>query len=131
MNYQAYRYWRSGTAVFVAAAAAVSVLLGIVYILLAAVITGIIVLVAVRRRVTEVISDERTYAIAYKAARLTMALIGVGMAIVGAVLLALARQDFTSTLAQVGFALEYSVCVLLIVYKIAYTYYSRKFGGAD
>jgi len=129
MSYNTFKIWRSVAAVIVAAAAAASVLLGEVYILLVAVVLGMIALIVIRRRVVEVVADERTFTIAYKAARLAMAILGVGLAVIGAVLLCLARQDFFSTLAQVGFALEYSVCALLVVYKITYTYYDRKLGG--
>jgi uncharacterized membrane protein len=131
MSYNTYKVWRSVLVMIIAAAAAVSVVLGIVYILLAAVIIGMIVLAAIRRRVTVVVSDERTYAIAYKAARLTLAVIGVGMAVVGAVLLALSHQDFSATSAQVGFGLEYATCGLLVTNYIAYYYYNRKLGGKE
>jgi uncharacterized membrane protein len=131
MSYKTFRLWRSVMTAVIAAAAAASIVLGNVVILLAAIVIGVVLLILLRRRVVEVISDERTYTIAYKAARLTLGAGGVAMALVGAILLALARQDFSSTLAQAGLTLEYATCGLLVINYIAYYYYSRKLGGGD
>jgi uncharacterized membrane protein len=129
MNIKTYRNWRTALTVAIAVAAAVSVTLGNVYILAAAVIIGMILLFLLRRGVREVIADERTYAVAYKASRLTMSVTGVGLALAGAVLITLNRQEMSSAPAQVGFAMEYAVCGLLLVNLAAYTYYNRKLGG--
>jgi uncharacterized membrane protein len=129
MNIKTYRNWRVAITAIIAAVAAVSVATGIVYILISAVVIGMIVLLLLRRRMKEVIYDERTYSIAYKAARLTMSVVGIGMAVAGAILLVLNRDTLSSTPAQVGFALEYAVCALLIINTLAYTYYNRKLGG--
>jgi uncharacterized membrane protein len=129
MNVKTYRNWRTVLTLIIVALAAVAVATGIAYILIAAVVIGIIVLVLLRRRVKEVVEDERTYTIAYKAARLTVSMGGMGMAITGAIMLAFNRDDFSATLAQVGFALLYATCGLLVVNLAAYTYYSRQIGG--
>jgi uncharacterized membrane protein len=131
MNIKTYRNWRVAITAIIAAVAAVSVVAGNAYILISAVIIGMIVIIMLRRRVKEVIYDERTYSIAYKAARLTMSIVGIGMAIAGAILLALNRDTLSSAPAQVGFALEYAVCGLLVINLAAYTYYSRKLGGKN
>jgi uncharacterized membrane protein len=131
MNIKTYRNWRVAITAIIAAVAAVSVATGIAYILISAVVIGMIVLLILQRRVKEVIYDERTYSIAYKAARLTMSVVGIGMAVAGAILLALNRDALSSTPAQVGFALLYATCGLLVVNLAAYTYYSRKLGGKN
>lgn len=129
MSYKTFRTWRTVITAVIAAAAAVAVGLGNVFILAAAVVIGAVLLVVLRRRVAEVVFDERTYTIAYKAARLTLGAGGVAMAFVGAILLALARQDFASARAQVGLTLEYATCGLLVINYLAYIYYGRKLGG--
>jgi uncharacterized membrane protein len=131
MSSKTFRIWQRYLVVIIAAIAAVSVIIGNAYILLSAVVIGLIVLIILRRRVTEIVSDERTYAIAYKAARLSMSIVGVGMAVIGATLLAFSRDDLSAPLAQVGFALEYATCGLLMIHLAAYTYYSRKLGGKE
>jgi uncharacterized membrane protein len=129
MNVKTYRNWRTVLTLIIIALAAVAVATGIAYILIAAVVIGIIVLLLLRRRVKEVVEDERTYTIAYKAARLTVSMVGMGMAITGVIMLAFNRDDFSATLAQVGFALLYATCGLLVINLAAYTYYSRQIGG--
>jgi uncharacterized membrane protein len=131
MNIKTYRNWRTVFTAIIVAVGAVSVVTGIVYILIAAVVIGMIILLMLRRRVKEVIYDERTYTIAYKAARLTVSIAGIGMAMAGAILLALNRDTMASTAAQAGFALLYATCSLLAVNLAAYTYYSRKLGGKN
>ena len=129
MNLKTYQNWRVALIAVIGAIAAVSVIIGNPYILLSAVIAGMIVILVLRRRVKEVIADERTYTIAYKAARLTLSIVGIGMAVIGAMLLAFSRDDLSATPAQVGFALLYATCGLLVINLAAYTYYSRKLGG--
>ncbi len=129
MTYRTFQMWRLGTVAAVAAVAAAGIVIGNVYVVLAAIAIELALLIFLRRRLTEVVEDERTYAVSYRAARLTVAVIGVGLALVGAVLLAVARQDFSSTVAQIGFTLEFSTCALLVVNQFAYYYYSRKMSG--
>ena len=131
MDYKTYKNWRSALVIIIGAVTAASVITGNVYTLISAVLAGMIVIFILQRRVKEVINDERTYAIAYKAARLTMSVVGVSMAIIGAILLALSRDNLSATLAQVGFALEYATCGLLVINLAAYTYYSRKLGSGE
>lgn len=131
MNIKTYRNWRTALTLIIAALAAVSIATGIAYILIAAVVIGILVLLLLRRKVKEVVEDERTYTIAYKAARLTLSIVGIGMAVIGATLLAFSRDDLSATPAQVGFTLLYATCGLLVINLAAYTYYSRKLGGKE
>jgi uncharacterized membrane protein len=131
MNIKTYRNWRLALIAIIAALAAVSIVTGIVYILVAAVAIGIIVIILLRRRVRAVVEDERTYAIAYKAARLTVSIVGIVMAIAGAILLALNRNDFSEAPALVGFTLLYVTCGLLVINMAAYYYYNRKLGGRN
>lgn len=92
---------------------------------------GIIAVFLLRSRVKEVYADERTFTIAYKAARFTVAVVGIIMPVTGAILLALARHDLSSPIAQAGFTLIYTTCGLLIINYIAYHYYSHKLGGKE
>jgi len=113
----------------VGAVVAISVFLEIWIVPIVTVVIAILVMLVLRRMVKEVYADERTYNIAYKASRLTVVIIGILMPVAGAVLIVLARHDLSSARAQVGFALEYATCGLLIVHYIAYYYYSHQLGG--
>jgi uncharacterized membrane protein len=131
MSYNTFKTIQSITAAVIAAFAAASIVTGNAIILISVVIAGMVLLYVLRRRVKEIIADERTYTIAYKAARFTVAVVGVGMAVTGALLLALSHRDYSAPLSQAGFALEYATCGLLIVNYLAYYYYSRKLGGKN
>ncbi len=128
MSYKTFRMWQAIIGMIIGGVVGASVAMENWVVPVIAVIGGILVMIMLRRRVKEVYADERTYTIAYKAARLTIAVTGIGMALAGAVLLAASRGE-TSAMAQVGFALEYATCGLLIIYYIAYIYYNRKLGG--
>ena len=86
---------------------------------LLAFISGIALLHLGRRRVTEVIEDERIYRISEKASRRTLQVFGVSVALTGVALIAL--RNF-----EVGLTLSYSAIALLILYLIFYGYYSRR-----
>jgi len=87
---------------------------------LLAFIAGIALLHLGRRRVTEIIEDERIYRISEKASRNTLQVFGISIALIGAVLIAL-RESM-----EVGLTLAYSAMALLILYMIFYGYYSRR-----
>jgi len=95
-----------------------------------AVIVAIIILLLFRRGVKEVIVDERTYSVAYKASRFAFVVFAVGAVTIGATLLALGKAG-QPELKPVGFTLTYSICALVLIYSIAYSYYNRKFGGKE
>ena len=93
-----------------------------------AVAAGTVILYLCKKRVKEVVEDERVYRIAEKASRLTIQISGILMAIAGATLLAASRGG-SPDLEQTGFAVAYSACGLLLIYYISYIYYNKKFGG--
>ncbi len=93
-----------------------------------AVIISILIITILRRKVKEIVTDERTYDIAGKASLLTLQIVAVGMALAGAILLAISR-DSSSTMGQIAITLCYATCALLVINALTYTYYNRKYGG--
>jgi uncharacterized membrane protein len=73
-------------------------------------------------------TDERVYAIAEKASRLTFRAVVLLMAAAATTLLVLSRSSHPE-LETAGFALAYTVGGLLVIYLISYYYYSHKMGG--
>jgi uncharacterized membrane protein len=128
MSYKTFRMVQAFIGMAIGSIMGVSVAEGNWIIPIPTIIIAMVVIIVLRRRVKEIVQDERTYAVAYKAARLTLAVTAIGMAVVGAVLLAASRGG-SSDLRQVGFALEYATCGLLIINYITYAYYDRKLGG--
>lgn len=97
-----------------------SVSVGNVLLPIVAVIAGIALLSFGKRKVTEVLEDERIYKISEKASRMTLEIIGIGMALVGVSMIAMDKH------AEAGYALAFSASVLVLLYLIFYGYYSRK-----
>jgi uncharacterized membrane protein len=95
------------------------------------IIISIVIMMILRRSVKEIVADERTHAIADKAARFTFQVATIGMAVVGAIIIVVsyANTDSSPALKQLGLALEYAVCALLLINLLAYTYYNHKLGG--
>jgi len=85
-----------------------------------AVTAGILILHLLRRKVDEVIEDERIYRISDRASRRTLQVFGMGTALVGTTLICLGRYS------EIGYTLNMSVCILIILYLIFYGFYSRR-----
>ena len=91
-----------------------------------AVAGGMGVLYFCRSQVKEIMEDERHQQIAEKASLITFRISMIGMAVGGAVLLALGQSGLVE-FRGVGLTLSYTVCVLVLLYLILYEYYSRKY----
>lgn len=95
---------------------------------IAAVIIGMVLLSVLKRRVKEVIEDERIYRISEKASRRTVQVVGITMAVIGLVSIGLSKSGY-SEIAQFGYTLAFFASALLLVYIIFYGYYSKKYGA--
>ena len=87
---------------------------------------GLILLYLLRKRVKEVIEDERMHKINEKASKVTLQIFGIVTALLGVILIALSQGSWTD-FRQAGFTLAYSACFLLLVHLILYSYYTRKY----
>jgi uncharacterized membrane protein len=92
------------------------------------IIAALAILFLFRRRVKEVVVDERVYSIAEKASLVAFRVFGIATAVIGITLVALGWQS-ASDLYKIGLTLAYSACGLLVIYYIAYLYYNRKYSG--
>jgi len=128
MSYNTFRKWQAITGMIIGGVIGVSVGMGNWIAPVVIVIIGVATMMVLRRRVKDIVADERTYAIAGKAARLTLQVVAIGMAVIGAILLIIDRGE-SSTLTHTGFALVYGTCALLVINYIAYYYYNRRLGG--
>jgi len=92
-----------------------------------AIIVGLLVLNTIKRRVKDVIEDERIYKISQEASRRTVQVIGVSFATIGLVILGLSRSGYLD-LEEIGYSLAYFAATLLLVYMGFYIYYGKKYG---
>ncbi len=81
---------------------------------------GIVLIALGRKKVTEVMEDERVIRISEKASRMVFQVFVTAAALISATLLALNRYT------EVGYTLAFLACALLILYMILYGYYRRK-----
>jgi uncharacterized membrane protein len=131
MNIKTYRNWRIALVAVLTIIVALSVVIGNVCAILLAVGISLIIMLVLQRRVKGVVRDERTETISYKAAKLTMLVIGLGMPITGAIMVAVGWDDPSSGLRKAGDALLYATCALLMVNVLANLLYSLRFGGKN
>lgn len=89
-----------------------------------AVIAALVAFYLCKRRVTEVVEDERIHRIGDKAARRVFEVFTVGIALAGVVLITMKNQY--PEFATAGFVLLWSVFALMVLYLAFYGYYSRK-----
>ena len=94
------------------------------------VIVGTVILYLCKRRIKEVVEDERAQKIGDWASRRTIEIVIIIMAVVATTLLAMSSDDSTA-LKATGVTLACSIFTLLIVYSILYVFYSRKLGGKE
>jgi len=85
-----------------------------------AVVAGVTLLSLAKRKVTEVLEDERIYRISEKASRKTLQIFGISAALIGVIMIS--SKEF----AQAGFALSFAAIALIILYLIFYGYYNKR-----
>jgi uncharacterized membrane protein len=122
-----YRRYAALVTAILAAVVAYSVIAQNMMAAVAGVSVGMILLYLLRRRVEEVIVDERVHRISQMASRTTLQMFGWVSAASAFILIAFGRTISTG-FEQAGYALAYATCALLLLYSVLYKYYRRKFG---
>ena len=128
MKLEKYRRVRNAVVVAIAVLMAFGVAQNSVFIALAAVTGGIVTLSLLRRGLTEVEHDERTVLIHSKAASATLAIITVGMAVVGLSLIFLSGRGI-GNYEQSGYLLAFQANIILALRALLTYYYQNKLGG--
>ena len=128
MNRKRYTIYATSTAIVIGIVFAFSIVTGNFVLPLIAIILGMSLMYLCKRRVVDVIQDERTYRIAEKSSMRTIQILGPATAIIGVVTLAMSESGYIR-LAEIGYALLYFNIALLGLYMFFYGYYSRKYKG--
>lgn len=87
-----------------------------------AMITALAIIIVTKKRVKDVMADERDFKIAGVAARMTFSVFAIAAAVLGAVLIAMGKTN--PALLPIGFTLAYSAMALMLL-NIAFFYYYR------
>jgi uncharacterized membrane protein len=128
MSYNTFWKWQAIMGGIIGGVTGAFIGMGNWMVIIITVIICVSIMIILRRRVKEIVADERTHTIAGKAARMTLQIVAIGMAMIGAILLVVSRGE-SPALTQTGFTLEYTTCALLVINYVAYYYYSKRLGG--
>ena len=128
MKLETYKKIRVVIVFAIALLTAYGVLQNNIFISVVAVTSGIVALFISRRGLTEIELDERTILIRSKAASTTLAIITVGMTIVGLSLVFLSAQGI-GNYEQIGYLLAFQATIILCLNALLSYYYRNKLGG--
>jgi uncharacterized membrane protein len=91
------------------------------------VLAGMAIMYNLKSRLEGVVEDERIYQVSQKASRITLQIVALGLALGGAVLIAV--RDTYPGHTDLGFFMAYVSCGVLVLYSLFYGYYNREYGG--
>jgi uncharacterized membrane protein len=128
MSYNTFRIYKLVIVIIIAVSVSSAVATGIPWLPVPVAAVGAAVMLLIRRRVKELVIDERTWRIAERAGRLAFQVGAILMALTAATLLALARSG-NESFEQAGFVLAYTAAGMVAIYYFGYIYYSKKLGG--
>jgi uncharacterized membrane protein len=128
MKLEKYKRFRNAIVVAIGVLMAFGVVQNSIFIALAAITFGIVALYLLRQGLTEIEHDERTVLIRSKAASATLAIITVGMAVVGLSLIFLRGQGIENY-EQIGYILAFQANIILALRAMLDYYYRNKLGG--
>lgn len=126
MSKKTFTIYKIITVIVVSFVTSVSVNSGNWYLPIAFFVTAWVFLFVLRKKVKEVITDERDYRLAGKASMHAMTTYNV-LAVISGLILYISEKD-NAVLFSVGSTLLYSACALMIIYSILFKIYERKDG---
>jgi uncharacterized membrane protein len=127
MDVKSYRRYLALATTILAGIVAWSVIAQNMMVAVAGVSASMILLYLLRKRVKEVMIDERVHRISQMASRTTLQIFGWVSAASAFILIAFGRTISTG-FEQAGYTLAYATCALLLMYSVFYKYYGSKFG---
>jgi uncharacterized membrane protein len=130
MNYKTFRLVQGFIALILGGTFAVSILLENWIVPLVAIAAAILVEIIIRRRMKEIINDERTYTIAGKASRLTLQIGTLAMGLTG-IIMFIISHDTSRAMGWSAITLCDATCGLIIIHGLANIYYRVKLGGRN
>jgi len=103
---------------------AVSVINGYWYVAVSAIFAAMLFLWTCRRKVKDVLADERDYQIAGKAARIAFSIFSLALAILGIIIISLGRG--IEKYEYIANTMLYSSCALVFLCSILFTIYRKR-----
>ncbi|MBU2562736.1 MAG: DUF2178 domain-containing protein [Nanoarchaeota archaeon] len=124
IKYKQYRFYKLLIVLVLAAIVGASVSAGNFVLPLALFLVALILMFVLRKKVDEVLVDERVNKIAGRASRIVLSVSVVIMALSGMVLIAI-RESYPEYLIT-GYVFSYFACGMLFLYVILFKYYFSK-----
>jgi uncharacterized membrane protein len=128
MELETYKRVRSAITALIGVLVAYAVLQNSIFIAVAGVTIGMVALLISRRSVVEVTHDERSAVIQNRAASATLAIMTVGLAVVGLSMVFLGRQG-VGDLEGTGYVLALLANIVMGLNALLYYYYTMRMGG--
>ena len=128
MSTQTFNRTRLVLMLCIASIVGISIANGNVILPVIAVSLGVIAVVLTKKRVKEVVEDERAYFVSEKAARKALTVYAPIVAFLTPALIIMG-QEGTNDLSVIGYTLGFAACFLMGLYMIFYSFYSRKYGS--
>ncbi len=128
MDKETYNRIRAAVAALIGITMAVSVLWNTWSLALGGVLLGMVVLIIAKRRVDDVLYDERTKLVKEKAANATLGLVTVSLAVVGIGLVEASYLGYTAN-KELGYMLAFLANIILGVNAFFNWYYKNQMGG--
>lgn len=128
MKLETYRFYMRIISIAILLIVVVSVILELYFLLIAVILIAVISANVLRRRVSDMIQDERTFRISEIASRRTVQIVGMITGMGGVILIALSQVGFEE-LEQIGSAMAIFASAIIFCYLMLFVYYSKKLGG--
>jgi uncharacterized membrane protein len=128
MDKETYNRIRAAVAALIGIIMAVSVLRNTWSLALGGVLLGMVVLIIAKRRVDQVLYDERTKIVREKAANATLGLVTVLLAVVGIGLIETSYWGYTAN-RELGYMMAFLANIILGVNALFNWYYKNQMGG--
>jgi uncharacterized membrane protein len=90
-------------------------------------VASVVAIYLCKRRLSEVVEDERIYQVSQKASWATYQIVVLIFAIGGLVLITLRNTHPVYT--DLGIFVAHSACGIIVLYSLLYMYYNREYGG--
>ncbi|MCL5666166.1 MAG: DUF2178 domain-containing protein [Patescibacteria group bacterium] len=124
MTYKRFRTIKIITGFIVGVITAQAIIFDNYFLAVVAVFSALAVIGSMKKKVVEVINDERDYAIAGNAARLSLSLFSLVGALLAFAFMSL--RNVNSDFMLIGSTLAYSVCALLIFHRATSAIYGKQ-----
>jgi uncharacterized membrane protein len=124
MTQKSFKIVRVVTAIFLAVVMTQAIIFNNYILAIIAIVGAITVTLTLRKKVNEVLVDERVISIGGKAARMTLSIFSVIGVAVSFILMFL--RELNPAFELSGSVLAYSVCAVLLLYSFLFKYYEKQ-----